>query len=160
MSHIKFLLGITILPMVLFLGCDQRITFEERLDMDKATIAEYLADNNLTGTTLTSGVFYAITEEGVGTETPTFFSTLEIEYVGTFLDGTEFDSTEGFPADPPLQVSRLITGWQEAIQFFTKGSSGIIIVPSSWAYGSQGTASGSIPPNTILRFDITLYDFQ
>ena len=72
-----------------------------------------------------------------------------ITYTGKFLNGNQFQ-TGTFDSS----LSGLITGWQIVVPYIGKGGHMIILLPSSLAYGTQG--SSSIPPNTPLYFDIVL----
>ena len=66
-----------------------------------------------------------------------------------------FDQTTSGPATFPL--SRVIAGWQEGIPLFKKGGKGLLLIPSTIAYGSRG--AGSIPPNAPIAFEVELVDF-
>ena len=76
-----------------------------------------------------------------------------MKYNGTLLDGTKFDGNDNF--NYPL--SSLIPGWQEGIPYFGKGGKGILLIPPHLGYGDR--PNGDIPANSILRFDIELFDF-
>ena len=56
-----------------------------------------------------------------------------------------------------LSLANVISGWQLGIPEFKKEGKGTLLIPSALAYGSSGR--GSIPPNTVLAFDIELLDF-
>ena len=101
-----------------------------------------------------SGLQYKIIKEGDGKK-PTIDDTVVVNYRGTLIDGTEFDSSysRGEPAE--LGVNRVIKGWQEALQLMPVGSKWQIAVPSDLAYGQRG-AGGKIGPNATLLFDIEL----
>lgn len=77
-------------------------------------------------------------------------------YHGTLIDGTVFDSSyeRGQPAEFP--VGGVIAGWVEALQLMNAGSKWRLHVPSELAYGEQ--AVGSIPPHSVLVFDVELLD--
>ncbi|MEZ4826731.1 MAG: FKBP-type peptidyl-prolyl cis-trans isomerase [Bacteroidia bacterium] len=149
-------LSVLTFALLIFSGCDDIPTFDEQLAIDKQIIEDYAADQGLAGQWTENGVFYVIEKEGTGTTYPTTSSTLEIIYTGTFLDGEEFDSSQGFPVS--FQVYSLIRGWQEGIQNFKKESKGILIIPSGLAYGPNGTFG--IPGDAVIRFDIELLDFN
>lgn len=153
MRTVKHLfLAVLILPI---LGCDNQLTFEEQLEIDKQLIADYVAANSLEGQSTDSGLFYGITEEGNGTF-PQLSSTVEVVYTGKLLDGTVFDSSDGFPTS--FQLFQVIQGWQEGMTYMDEGSTGYLLIPSNIAYGRNGR--GSIPPNAVLYFDIELLDVR
>jgi FKBP-type peptidyl-prolyl cis-trans isomerase len=84
--------------------------------------------------------------------------TITINYVGTFLDGRVFDqSTPGQPVTFPfpIGVGRFIQGFDQGLIGMRVGGRRRLTVPSSLAYGSQGSPP-TIPPNTPLRFEVEL----
>jgi FKBP-type peptidyl-prolyl cis-trans isomerase FklB len=109
--------------------------------------------------TLPSGLQYKIITEGNGPK-PTAQDTVQCNYKGTLLDGTEFDSTAkhgGKPATFP--VGGVIKGWTEALQLMPVGSKWQLYIPSDLAYGARG-AGGAIGPNATLIFDVELVSIQ
>lgn len=141
-----------------FASCNDTVSFEKQQEIDRGIIEEYVADNNLQGFFTDNNIFVSFSEEGSGTETPDQFSTVEIIYTGYLLDGTEFDSSDGFPRE--FRLFTLIQGWQEGLQYFKVGSKGTLVIPSQFAYKVRGTADGSIGPNTVIAFDIELLSFK
>jgi FKBP-type peptidyl-prolyl cis-trans isomerase FkpA len=69
-----------------------------------------------------------------------------------------FDNGGGEPISYPL--AGFIEGWKEGIPLFGAGGSGTLFIPSGLAYGITGSNGGSIPPNTVIIFDIELISFQ
>ncbi|MBF8746566.1 FKBP-type peptidyl-prolyl cis-trans isomerase [Pseudomonas putida] len=106
-------------------------------------------------TTLASGLQYEVITAGEGAQ-PTRESNVRTHYHGTLIDGTVFDSSyeRGQPAEFP--VGGVIAGWTEALQLMNAGSKWRLYVPSELAYGAQGV--GSIPPHSVLVFDVELLD--
>jgi FKBP-type peptidyl-prolyl cis-trans isomerase FklB len=104
--------------------------------------------------TLPSGLQYKIIKEGTG-KTPKLTDTVTVNYRGTFIDGTEFDSSfkRGEPATFP--VNGVIAGWTEALQLMKEGSNWQLFIPSNLAYGDKG-AGVVIEPNSVLIFDVEL----
>jgi FKBP-type peptidyl-prolyl cis-trans isomerase FklB len=105
-------------------------------------------------TTLPSGLQYEVIAEGNGKK-PTLDQTVTINYRGTLVDGTEFDSSykRGEPATFP--INQLIEGWKQALQLMPVGSHWRVYVPSSLAYGERGQGN-LIGPNATLIFEIEL----
>ena len=122
-------------------------------------IQQYLTANNITAEKTASGLYYVIDEPGTS-EMPTRSSTVTVHYHGYLLNGDVFDSS--VDRGEPLEISlrSVIAGWTEGIPLFGKGGKGALYIPSQLGYGSQGTSSGSIPPNTPIAFDIELIDFK
>jgi len=81
-----------------------------------------------------------------------------VNYRGTFLNGTEFDSSykRGQPAQFP--VGGVIRGWTEALTLMKVGSKWQLFIPSELAYGEPGHTG--IPPNATLIFEVELLDTQ
>ena len=106
-------------------------------------------------TTLASGLQFEVLTAGEGAK-PSREDTVRTHYHGTLIDGTVFDSSyeRGQPAEFP--VGGVIAGWTEALQLMNAGSKWRLYVPSELAYGAQGV--GSIPPHSVLVFDVELLD--
>ncbi len=104
--------------------------------------------------TLKSGLQYKVLVKGTGA-LPQKGDTVVTHYVGTLIDGTEFDSSRsrGTPAEFP--VTRVIAGWVEALQLMPVGSKWMLYVPSQLGYGERG-AGGKIGPHATLIFEIEL----
>ncbi len=81
---------------------------------------------------------------------------VKVHYTGYLLDGTIFDSSveRGEPFSFELGSDNIILGWNEAIKTMTVGDKIRVIIPPKMAYGKS--ASGKIPPNSTLIFDIEL----
>jgi FKBP-type peptidyl-prolyl cis-trans isomerase FklB len=108
--------------------------------------------------TLPSGVKYKVLTEGKGGNPPNATDSVTTHYVGTLLDGTEFDSSRkrGEPATFPL--NGVIAGWTEVLQLMPIGSKWTVQIPPEKAYGERGMPS--IPPNSTLVFEIELIAVQ
>lgn len=104
---------------------------------------------------LPSGLQYEVLVEGLG-DKPSRQSHVRTHYHGTLIDGSVFDSSyeRGQPAEFP--VGGVIVGWTEALQLMSVGSKWRLTVPSELAYGAQGV--GSIPPHSVLVFDVELLE--
>jgi len=104
--------------------------------------------------TLPSGLQYKVITEGTG-KSPKVTDTVTVNYRGTFIDGTEFDSSykRGQPAT--FQVNSVIPGWTEALQLLKEGAKWQLFIPPQLAYGEKG-AGGVIGPNTTLIFEVEL----
>ena len=105
--------------------------------------------------TLPDGLQYLVLTTGTGA-TPTASDTVTVNYRGTLIDGTEFDSSykRGQPASFP--VGGVIHGWTEALQKMTVGSKWKLFIPADLAYGENGQRG--IPPNSVLIFEVELLD--
>lgn len=136
------LLAITVL--FLFGACKKRELRE------REAILEYIVDNNLDAMEVEEGLFIVIEQEGSG-PSPTIDDEITLNYEGFLLkNGNSFDS--GTNVTFPLDA--LIRGWQIGLPYMKAGGSATLLIPSALGYGSQST--GSIPPNSILIFEIDL----
>ncbi len=122
-----------------------------------AAAEEFLAANGKKEgvVTLENGLQYRIIESAEG-DKPVETDTVVVNYRGTFIDGTEFDSsyTRGEPAQFPLNA--VIPGWQQALQLMPVGSKWEVFIPPALAYGSGG--QGPIPPSSALIFEVELVE--
>ena len=87
---------------------------------------------------------------------PTIDDSVLIDYVGSFEDGTVFDSSLARGLPVKFRMSDLITGLQQGLQLMPVGATFRFRVPPELAYGEEGAANGSIPPNATLIFEVTL----
>jgi FKBP-type peptidyl-prolyl cis-trans isomerase FklB len=112
----------------------------------------FLAENKTKPGVVTteSGLQYKIITEGTG-PLPGSNDTVTVNYRGTFIDGTEFDSSykRGQPFTTPVKRG-IIKGWVEALQLMKTGSKWELYVPPNLAYGEPGWRN--IPPNSALIF--------
>ena len=108
--------------------------------------------------TTASGLQYKILTAGTGAK-PTATDTVSVNYRGTLINGTEFDSSykRGQPATFP--VNGVIKGWTEALQLMPVGSKWQLFIPSDLAYGEHG-AGNDIGPNATLIFEVELLSIQ
>ncbi|HKI51321.1 MAG TPA: FKBP-type peptidyl-prolyl cis-trans isomerase, partial [Geothermobacteraceae bacterium] len=104
--------------------------------------------------TTASGLQYKVIEEGTG-KTPAATDKVKVNYRGSLVDGTEFDSSykRGQPATFP--VNGVIKGWTEALQLMKEGAKFQLVIPADLAYGERG-AGPMIGPNSTLVFDVEL----
>ncbi len=103
---------------------------------------------------LPSGLQYKILKPGSG-ESPKATDTVKVNYKGTLIDGTEFDSSYSRNQPATFQVNRVIKGWTEALQLMKPGAKWQLVIPPDLAYGPRG-AGQKIGPNATLIFDVEL----
>jgi FKBP-type peptidyl-prolyl cis-trans isomerase len=134
-------------------------------ESNKITYKDYIAENESflsknkekPGVTVTpSGLQYEVISLGSGPK-PIATNTVKVHYVGTLIDGTEFDSSvkRGEPAVFP--VSGVIPGWTEALQLMPVGSKFKLYIPEKLAYGANA-AGEVIKPYSTLIFEVELLE--
>lgn len=137
-------------------SCTNEAPFDaaKQARLDDSTIRVYLAAHpDIKTVKDTSGLYYQVINEGKGTN-PTAESTVTVNYAGKLLNGSTFDSGKGFSS--PLAA--LIPGWQVGIPHVKPGGRLLLIIPSAMGYANN--EAGSIPPNSVLLFDIDLINFK
>jgi FKBP-type peptidyl-prolyl cis-trans isomerase FklB len=108
--------------------------------------------------TLPSGLQYKVLKEGDG-PMPKETDTVTVNYRGTLIDGTEFDSSYKRNEPATFPVNGVILGWQEALKLMKVGSKWQLFVPAGLAYGERG-AGNIIGPNTTLTFEVELLSIE
>jgi len=138
----------------------QKVEMAAMLAKNKEAGDAYLEQNKKKeGVKVTeSGLQYEVITPGEGGK-PTSADKVKVHYVGTLIDGTEFDSSikRGEPA--VFGVGQVIKGWSEAMQLMNVGSKVRLVIPSELAYGEQGVAP-SIQPNSVLIFEVELMSIE
>ncbi|HPE30677.1 MAG TPA: FKBP-type peptidyl-prolyl cis-trans isomerase [Parvularculaceae bacterium] len=147
------------------IGPNQALIFDVELlkvispERNAAASKKFLEDNaKKQGVKTTeSGLQYEVLAKGPADgKSPTDANIVRVNYRGTLLDGTEFDSSyaRGEPAEFPL--ARVIPGWTEGVQLMHEGDKFKFYIPSQLAYGEMGTPGGPIGPNEALVFEVEL----
>jgi FKBP-type peptidyl-prolyl cis-trans isomerase FklB len=107
---------------------------------------------------LPSGLHYKVLAEGKGRK-PAAADTVTVNYKGTLIDGTEFDSSykRGEPAT--FALNRVIKGWTEGLQLVQEGGKVRLFIPPDLGYADRG-AGQLIGPNAVLIFEVELISVQ
>jgi FKBP-type peptidyl-prolyl cis-trans isomerase FklB len=138
----------------------QRERMQQLGEANKKEGVTFLAANKAKDgvTTLPSGLQYKILTAGTGPK-PAATDTVTVNYRGTLINGTEFDSSykRGQPAT--FTVGGVIKGWTEALQLMPVGSKWQLVIPADLAYGERG-AGADIAPNATLIFEVELLSIK
>ncbi|HTV79663.1 MAG TPA: FKBP-type peptidyl-prolyl cis-trans isomerase [Steroidobacteraceae bacterium] len=122
---------------------------------NKAAAAKFLAANAKQPGVVTtaSGLQYKVLRPGSG-ESPKLSDEATVNYRGTLLDGTEFDSSykRGQPAT--FTVNAVIKGWQEALLLMKPGEKIDLYIPPALGYDMNSPPP--IPPGSLLKFEVEL----
>ncbi|WP_448701031.1 FKBP-type peptidyl-prolyl cis-trans isomerase [Mucilaginibacter sp. AW1-3] len=124
---------------------------------DDVSIKKYMAANSLSGYTKTaSGLWYKEIVHGTGTDPISISSTVGVQYTGTLLNGTAFDTevtTDGTAATS-FTLYDVVPGFAEALSKTTAGGQISFIMPSTIGYGAD--SRNSIPAFSCLRYEVTV----
>ncbi|MEJ2538685.1 MAG: FKBP-type peptidyl-prolyl cis-trans isomerase [Gemmatimonadota bacterium] len=136
----------------------QMARMEEEGAANRAEGEAYLAENaDREGVTTTeSGLQYEVVSPGDG-PTPDAEDQVRIQYRGTLVDGTEFDSSYDRGEPVTFAVNGVIPGFSEGLQLMEVGSTYRFVIPSDLAYGPQGSG-GVIGPDATLIFEVELLE--
>jgi FKBP-type peptidyl-prolyl cis-trans isomerase FklB len=131
-----------------------KVQYKDYIDQNEAFLAKNKEKAGVT--TTASGLQYEVIKMGTG-EKPTTQSTVKVHYVGTLIDGTEFDSSVKRNEPATFPVTGVIPGWTEALQLMPVGSKFKLYLPASIAYGATG-AGEVIKPYSTLVFEVELLE--
>jgi FKBP-type peptidyl-prolyl cis-trans isomerase len=129
-------------------------------EMSSRNLAEaedFLAENAAAEGVVTteSGLQYKVMSEGTGAF-PVETDTVKVDYLITFLDGSTGDNSYSRGDPSVFALGNLIPGFSEGVKLMPGGSHYRFYVHPSLAYGETGNES--IPPNTLLIFDVELHE--
>ncbi len=135
---------------------DRKDVSKINLNESKAFLAENKEKEGIV--TLESGLQYKVLKEGTG-PFPKATDKVKTHYVGTLIDGTEFDSSIKRGEPIIFSVTGVIPGWTEALQLMKVGSKWNLFIPPELAYGENG-AGNLIGPNAALIFEVELISIE
>ncbi|MGA8260181.1 MAG: FKBP-type peptidyl-prolyl cis-trans isomerase [Arenicellales bacterium] len=138
----------------------QRVLLQKKFDdLAAANLARskaYLEKNKQRpGVKVTdSGLQYEVLTEGTGAR-PKPSDTVVVNYKGSLIDGTVFDSTYERKTPATMPLEGVIKGWKEGLQLMKEGAKYKFYIPPDLAYGKKG-AGERIGPNEALIFEVEL----
>ncbi len=100
---------------------------------------------------LDSGIQYVVLKKGNGKK-PKPKDSVTVNYKGSLLDGTEFDSSYKRNKSDTFKLSAMIPGFTQALAQVPEGSSVVMYIPAALAYGEKGNSV--IPPYAALVFEV------
>ncbi len=140
---------------------EQQKKAKEELKQRKEKEKKFLEENKSKAGVVTtkSGLQYEILKQGEG-KIPQKGDKVSVHYVGTFLNGKEFDSSVKHkkPFEFEAGAGRVIKGWDEAIQLMPVGSKWKIYIPYQLGYGERQMRS--IPASSLLIFEVELLEIK
>ena len=146
--------SVSMLALLLLGSCKKTEDTTDYTQIDKKIIQDYIKKNSLKADSTASGLYYVIEKLGTGKH-PNKYSDVRVKYKGYFTNDDVFENPSTAAS---FNLSQVIAGWTEGIQLFKEGGSGTLLIPSALAYGSRAT--GSVPANSVLIFDIILYEVK
>jgi len=131
-------------------------TTEKQKELSKTFLEKAATEKGAQKTA--SGMLYTEIKAGTGAQ-PKATNFVKVHYIGTLIDGKEFDSSvkRGQPAEFPLD--KVIPCWSEGVGMMKAGGKAKLICPSNMAYGDQGRPP-IIPGGATLIFEVELLDAQ
>ena len=137
----------------------EKATAEKYAD-NKAAGEKFLTENKTKEGVVTtpSGLQYKIITKGTG-EIPADSSKVKVNYKGTLIDGTEFDSSYKRNEPSTFRANQVIKGWTEALTMMPVGSKWELYIPQELAYGARETG-GPIKPFSTLIFEVELVGIE
>ena len=127
---------------------------------NKAAGEKFLAENKTKEGVVTtpSGLQYKIITKGTG-EIPADSSKVKVNYKGTLIDGTEFDSSYKRKEPATFRANQVIKGWTEALTMMPVGSKWELYIPQELAYGARESGN-QIKPFSTLIFEVELLGIE
>lgn len=125
---------------------------------EQKMVKAYLDSIKVTNAELnTSGFYFQIINQGSKT-TPGLCSSVTVTYTGQLTNGNIFDEE----SNVIFTLGSLIEGWKKGLPLIQNGGEIILYIPPSLGYGSQSTitTTDTIPPNSVLIFDVKLLNVQ
>lgn len=139
--------------MVLNNFVQKRMAYSAGLNKEKGDQfrKDFMAKNNADSTV--TGIVYLIQDSGSAVRATSDRDTVKVNYRGTLIDGTPFDSNEGIS----FPLNRVIPGWTEGMKLVGEGGKITLVIPAEMGYGERGAGS-NIGPNSTLIFDVDLLE--
>ena len=146
-------------------GCSKEETglaqYKKQAIIDDNIVKQYIEANGLKDVAQkvsdTCGVYYIVKQAGQGNDLYTSSTYVTVGDTGRMLgQTTPFYQTDNI--HPSYQLSQVILGWQLGIPKIHRGGIVRLLIPSRYAYGPYAQPDYNLPANTILDFDIQVYN--
>lgn len=154
MKFLKYFLFALVAVTVLISCKKNDYDAAKQLAADEELIKAFITKGNLDFQRHETGLYYQIIAPGSGQLVYNANTRISVKYARRLLDGQVFD--QGNLSS--IALGGLISGWHIGVPLIQKGGKIRILIPSPYGYGQS--AAGSIPPNSVLDFDIELIDAQ
>ncbi|MCX7908984.1 MAG: FKBP-type peptidyl-prolyl cis-trans isomerase [Ignavibacteria bacterium] len=104
-----------------------------------------------------SGLQFKVLKLGNGKK-PVSTSKVKVHYKGTLIDGTVFDDSYSRGGPMEFELDKVIRGFQEGLMMMPEGSKFVFYIPPQLGYGERPV--GKIPPNSLLIFEVELFEVK
>ena len=143
------------LTIVIFISaCSKSLNIEINLQQSELFLTENLLNSKVVE--IEPGLQYMILESSHSdTSSPKLEDIITADFHGTLMDGTVFWSSIEIGEPLTIQLSQLIPGCQKVISLMQEGDFWRVFIHPDLAYGKEGRPT--IPPNSVLIFDIKLH---
>lgn len=135
-----------------FFKAKEKAKYKEQIAAGEKFLADKAKEKGVVKTE--SGLLYKVIKPGTGKQ-PQKTDQVTVNYKGTLIDGTTFDSSYDRKKPTTFGVTRVIKGWTEALLLMKEGAKWEIYVPYNLAYGERG-AGAKIKPYSTLIFEVEL----
>ena len=159
MKRMSIGLLVTFLVLMVFSACQENLYVDWKIANEKWLanfVQTHKADTNFH--TTSTGLSYHLIYGGYPlSRQPSAGSYILVTYKGSLINDSVFDQ-----ATSPTQfiLSNTIPAWKEIMPKMHNGARLKLYVPSALAYDTATTHLPTIPPNSVLIFDINLLDSQ
>jgi FKBP-type peptidyl-prolyl cis-trans isomerase FklB len=140
---------------------DVMTTFEKDMQQKQKALGEKFLEENKKKEgvkTTASGLQYKAIKQGSGPQ-PKATDVVTVNYRGTLIDGTEFDSSYKRGESATFPLDRVIKGWTEGVQLMKVGSKFQLFIPPNLGYGDRAV-SPDLPANSTLIFEVELLNVK
>ena len=153
----KNFLLVSIIFTLIISACSQALDVEANLNQAEAFLEKNLLNNNVIE--VEPGLQYMVLGSFEDSSLhPNLSDTITADFHGTLIDGSVFWSSIEIGEPLTIQLSQLIPGCQKIISLMQEGDFWRVFIHPDLAYGKKGRPT--IPPNSVLMFDITLHSIQ
>ncbi|HPW86509.1 MAG TPA: FKBP-type peptidyl-prolyl cis-trans isomerase, partial [Chitinophagales bacterium] len=137
---------------------EKEVQIQQQQTLDSLAILAYLQKNDIRASAVDDqGLWYSRRSFGAG-ENVQSGDTVTLHYIGKLTNEVEFDNSyeRNQPFTFVVGTKQVIEGLDKGIRHFFYGDTGMLIIPSRWAYGSRET--GRIPANAVLVFEFQIME--
>lgn len=143
---------IVLIALFFYRSNNSKAEYEKHLQLGQAFLANNLNNEGIEATE--SGLQYQVLTKGDGEVHPSASDLVKVHYHGTLTSGEMFDSSVERGEPISFALNQVIPGWTEGVQLMVVGDKYRFYIPAKLAYDKR--SAGSIPPGSVLIFDVEL----